>query len=87
VTKEGGKEYLPPSERIAMFDKDGTLWCEQPVQVQCFFGRERLKAMAAKDPSLKDRQPRVSAAAKACQLQPRRHEGEDAWQTASRNRK
>ena len=34
VTKEGGKEYVPPSERIATFDNDGTLWCEQPVQVQ-----------------------------------------------------
>jgi hypothetical protein len=57
VTKEGGKEYVSPSERIATFDNDGTLWCAQPVQVQFFFGHERLKAMAAKDPSLKDRQP------------------------------
>ena len=37
VTTEGGRDYVPPAERIATFDNDGTLWCEQPVQVQVFF--------------------------------------------------
>jgi hypothetical protein len=37
VTKQGGRDYVPPAERIATFDNDGTLWCEQPVQVQVFF--------------------------------------------------
>ncbi len=37
VTKEGGPDYVRPAERIATFDNDGTLWCEQPFQVQVFF--------------------------------------------------
>jgi len=57
VTKEGGTDYVPPSERIATFDNDGTLWCEQPVQVQVFFLIDRVKQLAAKDPSLRQRQP------------------------------
>jgi hypothetical protein len=57
VTKQGGRDYVPPAERIATFDNDGTLWCEQPVQVQVFFLIDRVKELAAKDPSLKERQP------------------------------
>ena len=57
VTAAGSPDFLPPAERIATFDNDGTLWCEQPLQVQFFFGHERLKALAEKDPSLKERQP------------------------------
>jgi hypothetical protein len=57
VTTEGGTDYVPPPERIATFDNDGTLWCEQPYQVQVFFLMDRIHALAAKDPSLEDRQP------------------------------
>jgi phosphoglycolate phosphatase-like HAD superfamily hydrolase len=57
VTKEGSAEFVPPAERIAVFDNDGTLWCEQPMQVQIFFARDRLKELAQKDPELKERQP------------------------------
>ena len=57
VTKEGGRDYVPPAERIATIDNDGTLWCEQPVQVQVFFLTDRVKQLAAKDPSLSERQP------------------------------
>ena len=57
VTKEGGPDYVRPAERIATFDNDGTLWCEQPMQSQLFFAYDRLKALAEKDPTLKDRQP------------------------------
>lgn len=57
VTKEGGPDFVAQPERIATFDNDGTLWCEQPLQVQFFFGHERLKQLAEKDPSLKERQP------------------------------
>jgi hypothetical protein len=32
VTAEGGADYVPPAERVATFDNDGTLWCEQTVQ-------------------------------------------------------
>src|SRR5262245_16124582 len=57
VTREGGPHYVPPAERIATFDNDGTLWCEQPLQVQVFFLIDRVKELAAKDPALKERQP------------------------------
>ena len=57
ITKEGGPDFVPPAERIATFDNDGTLWCEQPMQPQIFFLIDRVEELAAKDPSLKDRQP------------------------------
>jgi hypothetical protein len=57
ITKEGGRDYVPPAERIATFDNDGTLWCERPVQVQVFFLTDRVKQLAAHDPSLEERQP------------------------------
>src|SRR5215468_9082245 len=57
VTRDGGSDFVPPTQRIATFDNDGTLWCEQPLQVQVFFVIDRIKELAAKDPSLKERQP------------------------------
>ncbi|UVF21616.1 haloacid dehalogenase-like hydrolase [Microvirga terrae] len=57
VTVEGGPDYVPPSERIATFDNDGTLWCEQPLQSQFFFAFDRLEELARKDPTLRERQP------------------------------
>jgi hypothetical protein len=46
VTHESGPDYVPPEERIAVFDNDGTLWCEKPVQTQIAFILQRLVAMA-----------------------------------------
>jgi phosphoserine phosphatase len=57
VTREGGREHVPPTQRVAVFDNDGTLWTEQPMQAQVFFLFDRLKQLAAKDPTLADRQP------------------------------
>src|SRR5262245_59369350 len=57
VTKEGGPDFVRSAERIAVFDNDGTLWCEQPYQVQIFFLIDRVKNLAAKDPSLREKQP------------------------------
>lgn len=57
VTKEGDADYVPPAKRIATFDNDGTLWCEYPMQVQLFFAQARLKTLAEKDPTIKERQP------------------------------
>jgi hypothetical protein len=37
VTAEGGPDFVPPSERIATFDNDGTLWCEKPLSAQARF--------------------------------------------------
>jgi hypothetical protein len=49
VTKQGGTEFVPPAGRIATFDNDGTLWCEQPLQTQFFFAFDRVKQLSAKD--------------------------------------
>jgi phosphoglycolate phosphatase-like HAD superfamily hydrolase len=57
VTKHGGPDFVPPEERIAAFDNDGTLWCEQPLQVQFFFLIDRVKELSAKDPAIAERQP------------------------------
>ena len=57
VTKEGGPDFVPPAERIATFDNDGTLCCEQPLQIQFYSAFGRVKELAAKDPALAERQP------------------------------
>jgi phosphoserine phosphatase len=57
VTKEGGPDYVPPPERIATFDNDGTLWSEQPAYVQLAFALDRVKALAPKHPEWQQKQP------------------------------
>jgi phosphoglycolate phosphatase-like HAD superfamily hydrolase len=57
VTKQGGSEFAPLAERIATFDNDGTLCCEQPLPTQFFFAFGRVKELAAKDPATGERQP------------------------------
>jgi len=57
VTKKGGTDFVPPSERIAVFDNDGTLWSEQPAYFQLFFAMDRVKALAAQHPEWKDQMP------------------------------
>ena len=57
VPRDGGPEFVPPAERIAVFDNDGTLWCEQPMYFQATFGLDQVKAMAPQHPEWKQRQP------------------------------
>ena len=59
---------VPVEERVAVFDNDGTLWCEKPMQIEIGFLLERLAAMADTDASLRERQPWKAA-----------HEGDHAW--------
>jgi phosphoserine phosphatase len=61
---QSGSKYVPPPERVAVFDNDGTLWCEKPVQSQVDFILRRLTEMAEKDPSLRKQQPWQAAYAK-----------------------
>ena len=61
VTDEAGPGYVPPAERVATFDNDGTLWCEKPAYIQLFFAIARLKQMAKADPDLQS-QPAYKAA-------------------------
>src|SRR5213078_4834623 len=60
VTKEGSSDFVPPEERIATFDNDGTLWCEQPMYFQLLFALDRVKALAPQHPEWKTKEPFAS---------------------------
>jgi hypothetical protein len=62
VTQPGGKDFVAPADRVAVFDNDGTLWSEQPVYFQLAFAIDRARAMAAQNPALASK-PSVKAAA------------------------
>jgi phosphoglycolate phosphatase-like HAD superfamily hydrolase len=57
VTSPGGVDFVPPAERVAVFDNDGTLWCEQPIYFQAAFGLDSVRAMAPQHPEWKQQQP------------------------------
>jgi len=52
VTEEGSPDFLPPAERIAVFDNDGTLWPENPMPFQAAFALDELKRRVATEPGL-----------------------------------
>ncbi len=60
VTKPGSPDLVPPAERIATFDNDGTLWAEQPLYFQLAFALDRVKALAPMHPEWKDKEPFAS---------------------------
>jgi hypothetical protein len=57
VTDKGAKTYVPVEDRVAVFDNDGTLWCEKPLPVQADFLLGQVGKMGERDPELRDRQP------------------------------
>jgi hypothetical protein len=57
VTREGSPDFVPAPQRIATFDNDGTLWCEQPMYVQLAFALDRVKTLSNQHPEWKDKQP------------------------------
>lgn len=57
VTQEGSPSFVPPAERIATFDNDGTLWAEQPMYFQLAFAIDRVKAIAPRHPEWKKKEP------------------------------
>lgn len=57
VTTPGAPTFVPPAERIAVFDNDGTLWIEQPIYVQFAFALDRVRALAPKHPEWKTTPP------------------------------
>jgi len=65
---DGSPGWVPVQERVAVFDNDGTLWCEKPMPIQLDFVLRRLAEMAELDPSLRVRQPWKAA-----------HERDYAW--------
>src|SRR3954464_4402251 len=60
VSPTGGAKFVPPGERIAVFDNDGTLWAEQPLYFQLAFALDRVKALAPKHPEWKTQEPFAS---------------------------
>lgn len=60
VTTQGSPDFVVAAERIATFDNDGTLWCEQPMYVQAFFVLDRIKQMVPQHPEWKDKEPFAS---------------------------
>jgi phosphoglycolate phosphatase-like HAD superfamily hydrolase len=60
VTKEGSPGFVPPAERIAVFDNDGTLWAEQPMYFQLAFALDRVRELAPQNPKWKTTEPFAS---------------------------
>ena len=54
---ESVAENVPDEERVAVFDNDGTLWCEKPMPIELGFILKRLAEMVNNDDSLRARQP------------------------------
>ena len=57
TTHTGSPDYVPPAERIATFDNDGTLWCEHPMYVEVLFTRDRIRALAPQHPDWRTQMP------------------------------
>src|SRR5690348_5583513 len=54
TTDRASSNFVPPEDRIAVFDQDGTLWVEHPMYTQVMYCLERVPAVVAKKPELKD---------------------------------
>jgi phosphoglycolate phosphatase-like HAD superfamily hydrolase len=57
VTKDGGSEFVPEAQRIAVFDNDGTLWAEQPVYFELAFAMDEIKLLSRSHPEWASKQP------------------------------
>jgi phosphoserine phosphatase len=58
TTATNSPDFVPKEGRIAVFDNDGTLWCEQPFPIQTGFLFAKLGEQVKADPSLASKQPR-----------------------------
>jgi phosphoserine phosphatase len=63
TTTPTSAQYVPPAERIAVFDNDGCLWAEKPTYFQLLFAIDRVRALAPQHPEWKDTEPFKSALA------------------------
>jgi hypothetical protein len=57
ATDTSSMKFVPPAQRIAVFDNDGTLWASHPVYVQLVFAFDRVKALAPMHFEWKNKQP------------------------------
>jgi len=60
VTRQGSAAFVPPAERIAVFDNDGTLWAEQPLYFQLFYAIDRVRELAPSHPDWAATEPFAS---------------------------
>jgi phosphoglycolate phosphatase-like HAD superfamily hydrolase len=60
VTTTNSPDFVPPDERIAVFDNDGTLWSEQPMYFQLYFALDRVRELAPLHPKWKTQEPFAS---------------------------
>ncbi len=60
VTQPGSPDFVPPAERIATFDNDGSLWAEQPMYFQLLFALERVTTLAPQHPEWRQKEPFAS---------------------------
>jgi phosphoserine phosphatase len=57
TTDQSSPRYVSPEQRIATFDQDGTLWVEHPIYSQLKFCWDRVPAVVAAKPELKNVEP------------------------------
>jgi phosphoglycolate phosphatase-like HAD superfamily hydrolase len=57
TTTQGSPQFVPPEERVATFDQDGTLWVEHPMYTQIVYCLERVPALVKTRPELKNKEP------------------------------
>ena len=57
TTDQASAKFVPPEERIACFDQDGTLWVEHPIYTQVVYCLDRVPAVVEQKPALKNREP------------------------------
>src|SRR5207244_8573667 len=57
TTEQASPSFVPPEERIATFDQDGTLWVEHPMYTQVVYCLERVPAVVEKKPELRNVEP------------------------------
>jgi len=57
TTQQGGAKYVPPEERVAAFDQDGTLWVEHPMYTQVLYCLARVPAVVKAKPELAQKEP------------------------------
>jgi phosphoserine phosphatase len=63
VTTKSSPDFVPPAERIAVFDNDGTLWSEKPIPFELAFALDRVRALAPAHPEWKTKEPFASVLA------------------------
>src|SRR5215475_4941582 len=57
TTDRTNPKFVPPEERIATFDQDGTLWVEHPIYSQMMYCLDRVSVLATQKPELKEVEP------------------------------